>query len=191
MRFLEGDIFEEPGPAKDAPAPGSVPLVRQLRDLLNSGVGPEELFHEFTRILELSFRIRKGLLALRDNNWTRFLAVASWRGGRRKKLSLRLPTASSLFEKVAEDGRPYCENCAFLFDGNPIERRLLLDDDTRSFVLRPIKHEGRVVALLGYSSDRADAFAALEESVFEPVMEKFGVMIGRHLTRTTDTPSVI
>jgi hypothetical protein len=138
------------------------------------------MFFEFTRILEQGFAIRKGLLALREASQTRFLAAASWgvRKGRRN-LSLRLPGVSSLFEKVAEDGRGYMDSLPESFDGRHLERRLLLDDDTQSFILRPIKFEGRVVALLGYSSDRVDAFAALEDSVLDKVIESLGRMIGR------------
>jgi len=191
LRIFEGDLFDESGFAGDSHSTRPARLVQQLQDLLKSNVEPEELFHEFTRVLQRGFPIRKGLMALRDRAQTRFLAVASWRSGIRKKLSLCLPTASSLFERVAEDGRAYCDSFALSFDGNQIERRLLLDDETQSFVLRPIKHQGRVVALLGYSSDRVDAFAALEESIFEPVMEKFGEMIGKHLARTASAPSAI
>ncbi|MCP4684620.1 MAG: hypothetical protein GY867_04135 [bacterium] len=161
-------------------------LVRHLRELLASVDDPREVFFEFSRILEQGFPIRKGLLALRGKNETRFLAVASWGTEKgRRNLSLRLPTVSSLFEKVAEDGRGYVDNSAVLFDGNQIERRLLLAEDTQSFVLRPVKYDGCIVALLGYSSDRADAFAALEESVLNQVMESFGELIGKHLANTT------
>jgi len=151
-------------------------LVRHLRQVLDSVDNPREAFHEFTRVLEQGFAVRKGMLALREENQTRFLAIACWgaRKGRRN-LSLRLPVVSSLFERVAEDGRGYTDSFAELFDGNSIERRLLLDEDTQSFVLRPIKYEGQVVALLGYSSDCADAFAA-------------GNLIGRYRRHLTVPP---
>jgi len=168
----------------NASAIRSARMVRRLREVLARGSDPRELFYEFTRVLEQTFPIRKGLLALREPNHTRFLAVASWRAGKvRKNLSLRLPTVSSLFEKVAEDGRIYRESFAAFFDGNLLERRLLLDDETQSFVLRPIKYEGRVVALLGYSSDNADAFASLEENPLDAVIEMFGELIAKYQAR--------
>ena len=162
----------------------SAGLVRRLRNVLASGGEPREVFYEFTRVLEQAFPIKRGLLALREESLTRFLAVASWRAGSiRRNLSLRLPSVSSLFEKVADDGRVYTESFTAFFDGNPIERRLLMDEETQSFVLRPVKYEGRVVALLGYSSDTANAFAVLEESVLDPLMDCFGELIGKYQTR--------
>ena len=163
-------------------------LLPQVRDIISSSREPRELFYEFTRALESRFPIRRGILALREQNQTRFLAAASWKSGEvRRNLSLRMPNSASLFDKVAEDGRTYRENYAAFFDGNPIERRLLMDEDTLSFVLKPIKYEGRVVALLGYSSENADAFAAMEESVLDPVMASFGEKIGQCLEQQGPT----
>lgn len=157
-------------------------LARQLRDIITSSREPRGLFYEFTRALVNRFPIRRGMLALREKDQTRFLAAASWKSGEVcRNLSLRLPNSASLFDRVAEDGRTYRENYAAFFDGNPIERRLLMDEDTLSFVLKPIKYEGRVVALLGYSSESADAFAAMEESVLDAVVGSFGEKIGQCL----------
>jgi hypothetical protein len=186
LSYLGGNTWENEGRRRTDSSSVSRParLVKNLREVLASGTEPREIFYEFTRVLEQGFRIRKGLLALREENQTQFLAIASWRAGSvHKRLSLRLPTVSSLFQKIAEDGRGYSDSFAGFFDGNMMERRLLMDEDTQSFVLRPIKYEGRVVAMLGYSSDSTDAFATLEESVLDPVTASFGEMIGRYQAR--------
>ena len=65
-----------------------------------------------------------------------------------------------------------------LRDGNLIERRLLLDKETRSFMLRPLKHHGRVIGLLGYSSDNPDAFVTFEEGLLDSVLDDFGDFLG-------------
>lgn len=136
-------------------------------------------FDSFSRLLETKFEIKKGFLALRAGNQTRFLAVASWKKDKvRKKLSLTLPNSSSLFEKVAESGQIFAENFASLFDGNFIERQLLMDDSTQSFMLRPLKHEGRVVGLIGYSSDFPDAFVTIQEGYLDDAFDSLGDFLG-------------
>jgi hypothetical protein len=130
------------------------------------------MFSEFTRLLEAEFEIRKGFLAIREGDETRFMAVATFIKGRtRKNLSLRVPSMPSLFEQVSESGEIYSDSFAELFDGNLIERRLLIDDDTVSFMLRPLKHDGKLVGLIGYSSDVPNAFVVFEEGLLNPAFD--------------------
>ena len=155
-------------------------IATDLDQILHDRPDPRTLFNSLSRLLLQEFDIKKGFLALREGDQTRFLAVAAWKEDRtRKNLSLRLPNVSSLFEKVAESGQIYSENFADLFDGNYIERQLLLDDDTASFMLRPLKHEARVVALIGYSSEVSEAFVAFEEGLLDPVFDRVGVYLGQ------------
>ncbi|MEW5797133.1 MAG: hypothetical protein AB1772_12350 [Candidatus Zixiibacteriota bacterium] len=149
-------------------------LTVRMRESLESITDPRELFAEFSRLLECCFDVRKGFLAIREGTQTRFLAVASWRQkGARRNLSLLLPTVSSFFEKVAQSGQTYSENIAQFFDGNTLERRLLFDSDTVSFVLRPLKHDGELVGMLGYSSDTPEAFVAVENGALDSAFELF------------------
>ncbi len=156
-------------------------LLEHLDSVLQTQESPQKIFSELTNILQRKYDIRKGMLALRHGDQTQFLAVATWNRGKSKKnLSLRLPTRASLFEKVAEHGQIYSETFAELFDGNLIEKHLLLDDETQSFVLRPLKHEAQVVALLGYSSDNPNAFVTFEEGFPDPFIERFAALIARN-----------
>ena len=153
-------------------------LIRNVNDVLEIPRDPDETFLQFTKSLETEYDIRKGLLALRDTDHVRFLIVATFNQRKvRKNLSLKLPLTSSLFEKVAEHGRIHTESFTELFDGNSIERRLLLDDSSRSFMLRPLKHEGQVFALLGYSSENPDAFVMFEEGLLDPIIDRFAAAI--------------
>ena len=158
-------------------------FITELAELLGSSVDPRELFSDFSRALESHYEIRKGFLALREGEQTRFLAVASWRtGGTRRNLSLRLPQASSFFEKVAESGQLYSENVGQFFDGNSIEKHLLFDDDTVSFMLRPLKHNGELIALLGYSSDVPDAFVTIQDGVLDRAFDQLAIRLAALLT---------
>ncbi|HUV31781.1 MAG TPA: GAF domain-containing protein [Acidobacteriota bacterium] len=137
-----------------------------------------DMFVLVTRKLQQMYPITRGLLAVRESGGTRFIATASFSPRRtRKNLSLRLPSASSLFEKVAEGGVTYTESCREFFSGNPFERNLLLGGDTRSFVLQPLKHEGTVVGIIGYSSDEPTAFTLFEDGLLDRVAARFAARI--------------
>ncbi len=162
-------------------------LVEELDLILSSHSDPRDIFSEFTKSLEQVYDINKGMLALMEGDQARFLAVATFsRGNVRKNLSLRLPLNTSLFHKVAEHGQMYADNFAELYDGNLIEKRLLLDDDTEAFMLRPLKFEGRVVAMLGYSSENPDAFATFDEGLLDPAIDRFGEAIAKYQCRKVE-----
>jgi transcriptional regulator with GAF, ATPase, and Fis domain len=165
---------------------GTDGAVRQMvRDLDRVFAVSDELgdvFDGFTRCLEQVYDISRGFLAVRESDYTRFLALATWQHGReRRNLSLRLPTDGSLLEKVAEDGQMYSDGFAELCGGNMVERRLL-GDSARSFVLRPLKYEAHVVGILGYSSNDPDAFAAFDERLLAPFLDRFAERIALRQT---------
>ena len=137
---------------------------------LGESKGVAEAFVELTRIVQLRFPIHKGLLILRETNGFRYSAVATFKEGSiRLNLNLYLQSGSSLFEKVAVQGRVYTENYCGLFSGSAFERALLLDDMSCSFVIQPLNHDGQVVGLVGYSSIYPDAFALCEEGALDRI----------------------
>lgn len=135
-------------------------------------------FFSLTQELQKDFEIDKGVLVLRDQRKRKLAAISTWRQGQEHDgLSLNLPVDSSLFEKVAEDGQVYTEEFCDSFSGNFFERKLLLDDDSRSFVLHPLKSDGQVIGLLGYSSCKPSAFAMFAEGVLDEAANMLGSMI--------------
>lgn len=139
-----------------------------------------EAFHSLTDQLLKEYDIDKGVLVLRPDAGRQLAAVSTWhRGIMRDGLRLNLPVETSLFEKVAEQGHVYTEDFCESFSGNFFERKLLLDDDSRSFVLQPIKCEGRVLGLLGYSSRKPMAFVTFEEGALDAICKQLSAIIGR------------
>ena len=137
-------------------------------------------FHDLTDKLHEEYNIDKGVLVLRPDAGRQLAAVSTWhRGALRDGLRLNLPVEASLFEKVAEQGHVYTEDFCESFSGNFFERKLLLDDDSRSFVLQPLKFEGRVLGLLGYSSRKPMAFVTFEEGALEVISNRLGSIIDR------------
>ncbi len=149
-----------------------------LAELVKRGESLSEIFFALTRHLRETFEINKGVLVIRQQRPRRLAAVSIWNKGRgRDGLAVSLPCDSSLFEQVAEHGEVYTEHFCGAFSGNFFERRLLLDDNSRSFVLQPLKSDGQVVGLLGYSSENASAFTMFEEGTLDSIVEELGSVI--------------
>jgi transcriptional regulator with GAF, ATPase, and Fis domain len=135
-------------------------------------------FLDLTRQLQDKFEISRGLLLVREKGSTQFVAVSTWSKCKtRKNLTLRVPGVSSLFEKVAESGQVYSESFCDLFSGNSFERNLLLSPEAQSFVLQPLKFEGEVVGLIGYSSNSSCAFATFEEGLLTGIADQFAQLV--------------
>lgn len=148
----------------------------------NGDSEPSEIFFELTRHLRSEFKINKGVLLLRPDAGSPLAAVSTWNNGQtREGLAIKLPSDSSLFEQVAKQGRVYTDSFCAAFSGNFFEKKLLLEDDTRSFVLQPLKHNGEVIGLLGFSSDQATAFTLFEEGAVEKVVADFTEIIRERL----------
>jgi len=140
--------------------------------------GISEAFFEITRALCNKYDIDKGVLVLRQGGEGGLAAISTWHhGSERDGLALNLPTDNSLFDKVAEDGRVYTQRFCGEFSGNFFEKKLLLDDDTEAFVLHPLKSDGEVLGLLGYSSRTPSAFAMFEEGAIESFADRMGSVI--------------
>jgi transcriptional regulator with GAF, ATPase, and Fis domain len=156
------------------------PGLNQISFRFDPKAGLSDIFLELTRQLQEVFEINRGLLAIRESGSTQFLATATFSQRKtRKNLSLRIPEESSLFGKVAEQREIYADEFFDLFSGNSIEQKLLVDDDTRSYVVLPIKRDGEVVGLLGYSSETPLAFAALEQAGIERLTQPLADLIHR------------
>lgn len=137
-------------------------------------------FVEMTKGLQVRFPIRRGVLVLSGETGTGFTAVAAWHNGAvRKNLRLRVPERSSLLKMVAEDGRLFVDESYGCFSGNDFEKRLLIDDDTASFVIQPLKYHGHLVGLIGYSSDDPTGFASFEATALAEVASRLAARMAQ------------
>ena len=149
-----------------------------------SSVNIIEAFSNLTNELNNDLEIDKGVLVIRMQDTHELAAISTWNNGTlRDGLMVTLPTNSSLFEKVAEDGSVYTEDFCSSFSGNFFERKLLLNDQSRSFMVLPLKSEGKVVGLLAYSSQKPIAFAVFEEGKFRNKAKKFASDIQSLITQ--------
>lgn len=147
-----------------------------------------DMFIALTKMLQEWYEIDRGLLVVKEPNSTRFIATSTFSDKKvRKNLSLRIPAPSSLFEKVAEQGESFSEDFCYLFSGNSFEKKLLMDDNTQSYILLPLKDKGQIVGLLGYSSMAPLAFTVLESAELEVITKRLASCISRTLNQTSTT----
>ncbi len=147
-----------------------------------------DIFLGLTRQLQEFYQISRGVLLLKESEATRFVAVSTWNNGRtRKNLTLRIPSVSSLFEKVAEHGQVFSESFCDLFSGNSFERNLLIDDSAQSYVLHPLKCDGEVVGLIAYSSDNPTVFTTFEDGALCQVADQMARRVHQVSAETTDS----
>lgn len=142
------------------------------------GTDISELFFELTRRLRGQFDIDKGVLLIRNFEDDSFSAVSTWQQDKvRYGLKIKLPTEPSLFKKIADNGRVYSEIFSGIFCGNFFEKKLLINDDSQSFVVQPLKSDGQIVGMIGYSSSEPTAFAMIEEGCLNEISQKMGKII--------------
>lgn len=139
-----------------------------------------DVFSEFTRRLQEKYDINRGVLILCKPGSSKLAAVSTWHNGAvHDGLSINLPDESSLFAKVAEEGHLYTDDFYGVFSGNFFERKLLLDENSRSFALHPLKRDGRVIGLVGYSSEKPTAFSVFEEGVLQDAVDQMSALLAQ------------
>jgi len=143
-----------------------------------SKVKLSELFQEVTRRLSKKLDIDRGVFIIRDKNNDKFSVISTWNNGKvRNNISINISVEPSLIEKVAEGGICFSETYTGKFSGNFFERKLLLGVNSQAYVLQPLKHEGKVVGMLGFSSLTPTAFSTVEEGILNKIAEKLGEVI--------------
>jgi len=147
-----------------------------------------ELFVETARSIHRYIPLQRAVLVAVRDHYRDLIAVAGWslfgKEGGLRTLSLTLPAEDSLFAQVAAQRFGFSDDYFGLFSGNRIERGLLIDNLTRSYVIWPLKTESSLVGLVGLSSEYAGAFIELEaidpERTFAPLTTELARLRNEH-----------
>jgi transcriptional regulator with GAF, ATPase, and Fis domain len=138
-----------------------------------------DIFMELTRRLKSKYEINRGVFIMRSRTDAKFSAISTWNEDKiRNNISINVSMEPSLVEKVAENGVVFSECSTCEFSGNFFERNLIIGSDSQSYVLQPLKHEGKVVGMLGYGSVCSTAFSTIDEGALDKFAETFGEIIG-------------
>ena len=125
-----------------------------------------ELFMETARSIHRYMPLQRAILVVARDHYRDLIAVAGWslsdRSGGTRSLSLVVPTENSLFAQVAAQRFGFSDDYFGIFSGNSIERRLLIDSQTRSYVIWPLRVETSLVGLVGLSSEFPGAFTEID-----------------------------
>lgn len=158
--------------------------LKDLNQVFAQEQSPSEIFFEIANHLREKYDINKAVLVIRQDD-SSLAAISTWNNGQKRDgLSLNLPQKESLFEKVIEDGRLYTEYFSESFSGNFFEQKLLLDNQSRSFALKPLKVEGKTVGLVGFSSQNPTAFTVMNEGETDKLLSRFATTLVKKSPRT-------
>ena len=143
-----------------------------------------KLFFLLTKKLSKFFSISRASLIVHSKLDGKLKAIAM-KGdkGAHEGLALTLPEQNSLLYNILESGVPYIENYPQQFPGNFIEEKILIDSDTRSLAVLPIKDNGTLGGLICFASPVPYAFTMLEDGLLDDLMEKFGPVLNKKLPR--------
>lgn len=159
-------------------------FLKSFGSLFKNHKSVHELFFSLIKKLNKFFSLSKAILVVhsaKDNT----LKVIAMKGRRRswQGLALSLPEKDSLLYKIFRGKKIYSQNYPDVFGGNFIEKKLLLDTDTCSIVICPIKSNGSIHGLLCLTSPMLYAFGMFEEGFLEGVLERFSGFIEKEIDR--------
>jgi len=153
-----------------------------IKNISDPDIKVSELFFDFTEWYRGQYNISKSVLVLKSMSDYSLSAVSTWENGaKRDGLTIRLPLEHSLFEKVINEGKTYLSQLSDDFTGNFFEKKLLMNENTRSFVLQPLKCKDDVIGLIGFSSESSDIFNEEKQSLFEETSVKLAEVIREKL----------
>jgi hypothetical protein len=125
-----------------------------------------ELFIETARSFHRYIPVHRAVLVAVGDHYRDLIVIAGWtdigNNSGARILALRLPVENSLFAQVAAQRSGFTDDYFGLFSGNSIERKLLLDNATGSYVIWPLRIGASIVGLIGFSSELPGAFVELE-----------------------------
>ena len=142
-----------------------------------------QLFFSLVKKLNKFFSINRSVLVVysaRDDS-LKVLAMKRDRGTC-EGLAVTLPDKDSLLYRIFHERMIYTENYPSSFEGNFVERRLLIDDCTKSLLVWPIRSDGFCNGLICLSSPVIYAFELIAEGCLEYVVDRFGKEVENCLT---------
>ena len=159
-------------------------LLRSMAALFRKQKNVYKLFFSITKKLHKLFSISTAVLVVRSTRDGHLKVIAIKRPTySREGLALTLPEKDSLFYSVLRNPAIYTENFSPGFDGNFIERKLMLDDRTKSLAICPIITNGVVAGLVCFTSPAVYAFQSFQEGFLDPVLKQFGAVLGEEERR--------
>jgi len=157
---------------------------RSLGALFNGNRNIYELFFCLTKKLNNFFSLSRSILIIHSER-DESLKVIAMKGASNCHvgLALTLPEKDSLLYRVLNDKEIYTENYPDKFNGNFIERKLLLDDNPGSIAVCPVKYKNKIRGLICLTSPALYAFTLFKDGMLDSILERFGKSVKRETKR--------
>jgi transcriptional regulator with GAF, ATPase, and Fis domain len=151
---------------------------RSFSSLFKTNRNIKHLFFAVVKKLNKFFSLSNAVLAVYSSN-DDCLKVIAAKGpkGSKEGLALSLPRKNSLFYKVFEENQIYIQNYPADFEGNFIEKKLLLKGETSSIAICPIFYKESVMGLLCMTSPSLYAFEMFQDGFLDDILGQFGVRL--------------
>jgi len=133
-----------------------------------------DLFGNLIHRLNSKYQINRGVLLLHLVEGEPLTVISLWENGElRDGLLIKLTAKSSLFEQVMAHNQVYIEDFSASFSGSFFEKKLFLDEESKTFVLQPLRFQNNIFGLIGFSSATPMAFTVFEEPQTQRLISAF------------------
>jgi hypothetical protein len=173
------DKESPPGVVKAAFRPVDF-LIRSFMALFIKQKNINKLFFAIAKKLNRAFDITSAVLVIRSVRDSSLKVIAIKKDHySREGLALTLPDRDSLLYNVLRKASLHTEYIVENFSGNFIEKKLLLDDKSRTLAICPIISNNSVSGLLCLASPSSSAFELFENGALDSILKQLGsIMAG-------------
>jgi len=137
-----------------------------------------KLFFSFLKKFNRYLPVNRAALVIHSGRDKTLKVIALKGETAREGLALTLPAENSLLHRVYNSRAVYIANQPFYFSGNFIERKILLNPETKAVMVAPLFDGGNIFGLICISSQREGAFEGCDQGILDKVFGKLGIAIG-------------
>ncbi|MBD3217437.1 MAG: hypothetical protein GF310_04115 [candidate division Zixibacteria bacterium] len=157
--------------ANSAEAQNSV--FRSLKKVINSSYTQYELFMKLCSKLDKFFAINRASLALYDEeNEMMSITHIQIKNEFKNGVHLNVVADKTLMKKVMDSGHIYVRDYSETIEAIELEKKILIDEDSKSLAIIPLTHGSKKIGTLNISSSSYHAFSILQSHLFDYFFHK-------------------
>lgn len=148
-------------------------IFKSLKKVINSSYTRYELFMKLCAKLDKFFAINRASLAIYDE-YNDQMKISHMKVGKEYKngVLINIMASKTLMKRVLDDGNIYVRNFFQFIDGLELEKKILLDNSSRSLAIIPLIWEGEKIGTFNLTSKSYLAFSLLELHLFDFLFTK-------------------
>lgn len=148
-------------------------IFRSLRKVINSSFTCFELFLKLCAKLDKFFAINRASLALYDEQNDQ-MSITNIQVGKELKsgVQINIVAEKTLMKRVLDSDHIFILDFAEDVEALEIEKKILLDKESRSLAIIPLAFAGKKIGTLNITSASYYAFSILESHLFDYLFQK-------------------